>query len=43
MNALWIIGATIAASVCRELIRNGDEYTQADKRLPPWVAKLLGR
>lgn len=38
MNAIWILGATIAAYVADTLL--GDEHRD---KLPPWVAKLLGR
>ena len=38
MRSLWIIGATIAAYAATTMVRDEDR-----DKLPPWVAKLLGR
>lgn len=38
MRALWIIGATLAAYAATTMVRDEDR-----DKLPPWVAKLLGR
>lgn len=41
MNALWIIGATVAAVIADAMSR--DPRTTTNDHLPAWVAKLLGR